>query len=350
MSDVRYERLKPLYGRLAELSTLPLWEIYDKLVIDAPEPLGRAYRWRYAELRELLMEAGQAISAEEAERRVLALKNPALERPGIAQTLFAGLQLVMPGEIAPAHRHSQGALRFVLEGDGGYTAVEGERCRMRRGDFVTTPSWTWHDHENTGKAPMIWLDGLDVPLVNFFGARFAEDSPTAQQPIHRPDDDSIRRWGSGMRPYGASHEAAYSPVFSYPYERARAAVRGLADAAPIDPHHGWKMIYAHPLDGGHVLPTIAAFLQKLPKGFETRPWRSTEATVFVAVEGGGTATVGGERLDFGENDVFVVPNWTSAVLAADEDTMLFSFSDRAAQQRLGLWREQIDPPPDARAA
>lgn len=343
MSAVLYERLQPLYGRLAELSTLPLWEIYDKLVVSSPEPLGTAHLWRYAELRELLMEAGEAISASEAERRVLALKNPALERPGIAQTLFAGLQLVMPGEVAPAHRHSQGALRFVLESDGGYTAVEGERCRMHRGDFVTTPSWTWHDHENTGDGPLIWLDGLDVPLVSFFGARFAEESPTAQQPIHRPDDDSVGRWGSGMRPYGAIHERAYSPVFSYPYERARAAVEAMSVAADPDPHHGWKMIYANPLDGGHVLPTIAAFLQKLPAAFRTRPWRSTEATVFVAVEGGGTARVAGEPFDFAVNDVFVVPNWSVLELEAGTQTVLFSFSDRAAQERLGLWREEPDP-------
>lgn len=342
---VRHEALQPLYERLAEVSALPLWEIYDSLLIEEPEALGQPFLWRYAELRELLMEAGRAISAAEAERRVLALKNPALERPGTAQTLFAGLQLVMPGEIAPAHRHSQSALRFVLESGGGHTAVEGERCRMRRGDFITTPSWCWHDHENTGDEPLIWLDGLDVPLVNFLGARFAEVCETEQQPIHRADDDSRMRWGAGMRPYGERHMAPYSPVFSYPYARARAALEAMAASAAADPTHGWKMIYTNPLDGGHVLPTIAAFLQKLPGGFRTRTWRSTEATVFVAVEGGGTAQVGDERLAFAENDVFVVPNWSTLVLTAHEDTVLFSFSDRAAQERLGLFREEAGSPP-----
>lgn len=109
----------------------------------------------------------------------------------------------MPGEIAAAHRHTQGAIRFVLEPSGGYTAVDGERCEMRRGDFITTPSWTWHDHENTGTGPLIWLDGLDVPMVNYFGSRFAEESELKQQQIFRINDDSTARWGQGLKPYRA---------------------------------------------------------------------------------------------------------------------------------------------------
>ncbi len=183
-----HPHLKDVYVEMGKRSAIPLWEIYHMLVSFEPKPMGDPFLWRYADLRPLLLEAGVKISAEEAERRVLALKNPGLERPGIAQTLFAGLQLVMPGEVAPAHRHTQGAVRFVLESSGGYTAVEGERCEMRRGDFITTPSWTWHDHENTGDGPLIWLDGLDVPMVNFFGPKFAEENETDQQPIFRAND------------------------------------------------------------------------------------------------------------------------------------------------------------------
>lgn len=340
--DLKHPGLASAYGRMEAASALPLWEIYDKLVAFEPSPAGVPHLWKWSEMRPLLLEAGTAISAEEAERRVVALKNPGLERPGIAQTLFAGLQLVMPGEVAPAHRHSQAAIRLVLESDGGYTAVEGERCTMSRGDFITTPSWTWHDHENTGAGPMIWLDVLDVPLVNFFGARFAEENPSDQQPIHRPDDASVLRWGSGMRPFEAGHDRPHSPVFSYPYHRARGALEDLAKGAP-DPYHGYKLTYSNPLDGGHVLPTIAAFLQLLPRGQSTRPWRSTEASVFAVLEGRGRAGIGGEEFDFGPNDIFVAPNWTSVALAAQDDVVLFSFSDRAAQERLGIWRsERLD--------
>lgn len=338
LKNIKYEHLRSSYAKMAEASTLPLWEIIGDLVADEPVPMGDAHIWQYEVLRPLLLEAGEQISAEEAERRVLALKNPGLERPGIAQTLFAGLQLVMPGEIAPAHRHTQAALRFVLESSGGYTAVQGERCLMRRGDLITTPSWCWHDHENTGDEPLIWLDGLDVPLVSFFGAKFAEELESDQQPIYRGDDDSVTRWGSGMRPFSGEHIHPYSPIFSYPYERARAGLAAMVES-DLDERHGWKMVYTNPLDGGHVLPTLSSFLQMMPKGFDSKPWRSTESTVFAVVEGSASVTIGETKFDFRENDVFVVPNWTRFNFHCSEDVVLFSFSDRAAQERLGFWRE-----------
>ncbi|PKP85496.1 MAG: gentisate 1,2-dioxygenase [Alphaproteobacteria bacterium HGW-Alphaproteobacteria-2] len=340
LEKLKYPALRDAYDIMARASAVPLWEIYDRLVSDQPAVHGAPHLWHYAQMRPLLMDAGTRISATEAERRVIALKNPGLDRPGIAQTLFAGLQLVMPGEIATAHRHSQGAIRFVLESTGGYTAVNGERCEMRRGDLITTPSWAWHDHENTGAGPLVWLDGLDVPLVNFFGAKFAEDHPQDQQPIDRQPDDSASRWGAGLRPFHGQHATPASPVLSYPYATTRAALERVASSDAPDAHHGWKMIYTNPLDGGHILPTIAAFLQMLPAGFRTRPWRTTEATVFAVVEGSGTARIGDAEWTFTESDVFVAPNWTWIALEAHTDCVIFSFSDRSAQERLGIWRAE----------
>ncbi|MEL6235920.1 MAG: cupin domain-containing protein [Pseudomonadota bacterium] len=334
-----HPHLAEAYSEMGQHSTIPLWEIYHKLVSFAPSSMGVPYVWRYADLRPLLMDAGQRISAEEAERRVLALKNPGLERPGIAQTLFAGLQLVLPGEVAAAHRHTQGAIRFVLESSGGYTAVEGERCTMQRGDFITTPNWCWHDHENTGDGPMIWLDGLDIPLVNFFGVKFAEENETDQQPIYRADNDSEPRFGRGLRPFAGADQKPYSPIFRYPYGPSRDALMQIAASDEIDPRYGHKMVYANPNDGGHVLPTIAAFLQHLPAGFETVATRSTESTVFCVSEGRGTAIIDATEFTFEENDTFVAPNWTQIQLKADTDLVLFSFSDRAAQERLGIFRQ-----------
>ncbi|MEM9048380.1 MAG: cupin domain-containing protein [Pseudomonadota bacterium] len=334
-----HPHLVEAYETMDRHSTMPLWEVYHKLVSFAPTSFGVPYIWRYADLRPLLMDAGQRITAEEAERRVLALKNPGLERPGIAQTLFAGLQLVLPGEIAAAHRHTQGAIRFVLESTGGYTAVEGERCSMQRGDFITTPNWCWHDHENTGDGPMIWLDGLDIPLVNFFGAKFAEENEVDQQPIHRADNDSEPRFGRGMRPFAGAEQKPYSPIFRYPYGPSRDALMHIAAGDEIDPGHGFKMVYANPNDGGHALPTIAAFLQYLPAGFETVAVRSTESTIFCVSEGRGTARIGETEFAFEENDTFVAPNWSHIQLKADTNAILFSFSDRAAQERLGIFRQ-----------
>jgi len=334
-----HPHLSDSYKEMGQHSAIPLWEIYHLLVASEPKTIGVAHNWRYADLRPLLIDAGQKISAEEAERRVLALKNPGLERPGITQTLFAGLQLVLPGEIAPAHRHTQGAIRFVLESSGGYTAVQGERCSMERGDFITTPSWCWHDHANTGNGPMIWLDGLDVPLVNFFGAKFAEENETAQQEITKGDDTSEHRFGAGLRPFANTEQKAYSPIFRYPYSRTRHALMQIAGSEKINPQTGFKLVYSNPNDGGHVMPTISAFLQHLPKGFETTATRSTDATVFSVVEGSGVALIDGTEIKFEENDTFVAPNWSTIQLRAETNVVLFSFSDRAAQEKLGIFQQ-----------
>jgi gentisate 1,2-dioxygenase len=68
--------------------------------------------------------------------------------------MYAGLQRVLPGEVAPAHRHTQSALRWVVDGEGAYTAVDGERVTMAPGDFIITPMLTWHDHGNPGDQPV----------------------------------------------------------------------------------------------------------------------------------------------------------------------------------------------------
>ena len=342
LNDIIHEHMRDAYDEMAKVSTVPLWEIFSSIVATEPTPGGDPFLWRYADLRPLILDAGERISATEAERRVLILANPGLAGPEITQTLLAGLQLVMPGEIAPSHRHTQGAIRLVLESSGGYTAVDGERCMMRRGDFITTPGWCWHDHENTGDGPLIWLDGLDLPMVNFFGVKFAEDYGEKQQRIRRGDDDSADRWGAGMMPYASSQQKPYSPIYSYTYKRARTALMKVVATDKPDPYHGWKLIYTNPRNGGHVLATLAAYLQYLPAGFETRTWRSTESTVFAVIEGQGSFVAGKKTRSFSENDIFVVPNWTHYSLKAESDLVLFSFSDRAAQEKMGIWREDVN--------
>ena len=201
----------------------------------------------------------------------------------------------MPGEVAPSHRHTQSALRFVLEGHGAYTAVDGERTTMSPGDFVITPPWSWHDHGNQSDEPMVWLDGLDIPLVNFLDAGFSEDDPRDIQPVERPEGDSLARYGAGLLPLGerrgnAAAEvggAITSPVFNYPYERARAALESMRKREAWDPCAGLRLRYTNPLDGGWAMPTIGTFLQLLPAGYATRAYRSTDATVFALVEGRG---------------------------------------------------------------
>ncbi len=289
------------------------------------------------------MEAGRLITAHEAERRVLILENPGLRgQSRITQSLYAGLQLILPGEVAPAHRHTQSALRLVVDGEGAYTAVDGERTTMRRGDFIITPAWTFHDHGNEGDQPVIWLDGLDIPIVDFLGAGFQEKGGADVQAVTRPEGDALARYGSNMVPVDF-HPRASDPtrVFVYPYTQTQHALDGIA-AGDIDPHHGWKLRYVNPATGASPMPTIGAFAQKLPAGFETRALRSTDSTIHVCLEGEGTALIGDQEFGFTRSDVFVVPSWHPLRLQARRDSLLFSYSDRPVQQALGLWREHKD--------
>jgi gentisate 1,2-dioxygenase len=314
--------------------------VLGALVTDEPVAKCAPALWRYAEVRPYLMEACKIISTEEAERRVMILENPAL--PGqsrITHSLFGGLQIILPGEIAPAHRHTQNALRFLVEGEGAYTAVGGERTLMRPGDFIVTPAWEWHDHGNLGTGPCVWLDGLDTPFAQFFGAIFRENYPDEEQPLARPGGDSAARFGAALLPVDYRTDGLASPLLSYPYERTRAALDQFAQGNQPHPAQGWKLRYANPATGRHPFPTMAAFMQVLPRGFSGAPYRSTDGAVFVVVEGKGTAAIGNEHYEFGPHDTFVVPPWTAYRLAAKSEAVLFSYSDRAAQEALGFWRE-----------
>ena len=176
----------------------------------------------------------------------------------------------MPGEVAPAHRHTQSALRFIIEGHGAYTAVEGERTMMEPGDFVITPSWTWHDHGNDTDQPMVWLDGLDIPIVRLFDASFAEPANADSQTVTRPEGDSLARYGANMLPVDWQPTVKSSPVFNYPYARSREALATLARNGDPDACHGHKLRYVNPASGESAMPTIGAFMQLLPAGFRHR--------------------------------------------------------------------------------
>src|SRR5687768_1959681 len=194
-----------LYGDMHPHNLTPLWEVLHALVPPKPGTPCVPALWKYDEVRPFLMRAGEAITAEEAVRRVLILENPALRgQSAITQSLYAGLQLILPGEVAPSHRHTQSALRFIVEGSGAYTAVDGERTMMQPGDFIITPSWTWHDHGNPGKEPVVWMDGLDIRIVQTFGAQFHQVFPQEVQPVSRSEGAASARFGSGLVPLGAT--------------------------------------------------------------------------------------------------------------------------------------------------
>jgi gentisate 1,2-dioxygenase len=301
------------------------------------------HQWSYDTVRNYLMRAGDIISAEQAERRVLILENPGLRGlSAIIPSLYAGMQLILPGEIAPCHRHAQCALRFVMEGDGAFTTVDGEKAIMRPFDLVLTPGMQWHDHANPTSDPMIWLDGLDIPTVRLFDASFAERLSEKVHAESAPAGDTVARYGGNMRPFhgsAADRRPAHQPLFHYPFELWRKNLAAVAASSDMDAHLGHALEFINPADGGSIMPTISAHVRMIPRGAETKPRKSSDGTIFVVVEGSGTALAGDRELHLVERDVFVVPSWTELRLQAATDMVLFGLSDKASQEKLGLYRE-----------
>lgn len=311
------ERREDFYRRLKDKNAAPLWVSLADLVLARPRPACIPALWRYEEIRPLLMESGGLISAQEADRRVLMIRNPGLNGiPQITQSLYAGLQLVLPGEITETHRHKASALRFVIEGDGAYTSVNGTKIVMHPGDLILTPSWTWHDHGNPASDPIVWMDGLDIPIVNMLDTSFAEHYPDGTQ--------------QALREQGGS-------PYSFPYAQAREKLIQLQKTGAIDPRHGVTLHYGN--DSG-TLPAMDTWLTLLTAGFHSKPCRSTDATVFCVTEGYGRTRIGHISFDWGPHDIFMAPSWEFVSHEVDNEAVLFSFSDRPLQTKLGLWREE----------
>lgn len=342
--DVARKR-QDFYQRLKPHDLAPLWEVMKGLLPPEPTSRAKAHRWRYESIRPLLIESGHLLTAEEAERRVLVLENPNF--PGQSRatsTLYAGIQVIMPGEFAPAHRHTPSALRFMLEGEA-YTSVGGERTTMRFGDFVITPPWAFHDHGNDTNEPALWLDGLDVPMIAFFEAVFREDSEETVPEVLRPEGDALARFGSGLLPLtGGSRYGQTSPIFSYPYERTREALFAATRGEDADPHLGTTLRYANPVDGGWTMPTMSTWISHYAKGADTTPMRSTDGIVMCIAEGTGSVEINGVAFDFAPRDVVIVPGWAWRAIRPSEDCVIFCFSDRVAQEKLGYFREERRKP------
>ena len=327
------------YERIAKHDMTPLWKVMKNVVTKEPLTRCAPVIWHYDDIKRLVMESGALITAEEAERRVLILENPGMRGESKAtNTLFAGVQMILPGEVAPAHRHVSSAIRFVLDGEGAYTAVEGEKAFMSPGDFVITANWAPHDHGNPSDKPMLWLDVLDAPAINFYETSFGEDFGGPTQATTRRDGDSLCFYGSGVLPDGTP-PTKRTPIINYTYARTRPVVERMMAAGDIDKSHGARVRYANPSTGGPVLPTMGANLAMLPKGFRGEPYCATDSTIFVCAEGRGSTDVDGQVLEWRPRDVFVVPSWKRYAHTTAEQSVLFSISDRPAQEALGIWRE-----------
>jgi gentisate 1,2-dioxygenase len=325
---------------LTSQDAMPLWpSLRGILPYDKPTHRTVPHVWRYEALRPLLLRAGELTPMEKAERRVLMLANPGLEgEPFATASIFFGLQLILPGETAPNHRHSPSAVRLIIEGEGGFTTVEGERCPMSRGDVILTPARLWHEHEHRGDGPMVWLDALDAPLVVKMEAAYCiEGEP--QNAGNRPDSSQTRFRRAGLLPYDRLDAIADDyPQFRYPWAEVRQALGDLAGGA--GPSEPVQLAYVNPETGQECMPVLGFSAIMLRPGEELTPTRRSASCGFLVIEGSGESEIDGESLAWGENDVLAAP--THAAIrhrnaSSSKPAFLIQIDDAPMQRKLGFY-------------
>ena len=338
--------LAAYYRELAAQDAGALWTIANTVEPWEPQSASQPMLWRYADLRAHVLRALDLVTPEKAGRRVVYLVNPGRRDVAAAVGwLYTGLQVMGAGEKASAHRHSTSALRFIMEGSGAYTIVDGHKVTLERNDFVLTPNGTWHEHGvEAGGSVCIWQDGLDIPLVNALEANFFEVHPLLSQPVAHPVDDTTGLYAApGLHPVDASWSRGHSPLLKYAWAPTYDSLCRYARATEGSPFDGVMMRYVNPLTGGPVMQTIGAAMQLLRPGERTRAHRHTGSAVYEVAKGRGWSVIGGRRFEWQERDIFCVPSWVfheHANASDSEEACLFQFNDSPVMEKLGLYREQ----------
>jgi gentisate 1,2-dioxygenase len=318
-----------------------LWE-QEEGVEPVPFPKTEAFMWPASIVNQLIEQAGHAVPVGN-ERRALQLFNPGFGGQfATTPTLVGAVQVLLPGETARAHRHSASAIRFITRGSGAYTRVNGERLYMSEGDLVLTPNWTWHDHNNDAAAPVVWMDGLDVPLVKYLDAWFFELYPDRQAADLLPPGISRRLYGhASLKPTWRQEQPSHSPLMLYSWRQTSEALAALRDQEG-DPHDGVALEYTHPLSGGPVIPTMSCWIQLLRPGQHLKAHRHTGSAVYCAFKGNGTTVIDGQAFNWTEGSYIALPPWSmhEHINTSDEDALLFSIRDTPLLKAMGLYREE----------
>lgn len=334
------------YQALEKLGAGALWNVANKIEPWEPVTDSVPMLWRFEDLREHVLRSLELVTPEEAGRRVVFLENPGRADVSAAVGwLYSGLQCMKPGECASAHRHAASALRFIMEGSGAFTVVDGHRMTLGANDFVLTPNGTWHEHGVGEEGSIcIWQDGLDIPLMNALEANSYEVHPDLNQAVAFPINDSIHTWaGKGLRPAGVPWSKPYSPLLKFEWAPTYEALLSYAKVTDGSPYDGVIMEYCNPHTGGPVMQTIGAAMQMLRPGEKTKAHRHTGSSVYHCAKGKGYSIINGQRFDWKEHDIFVVPSWMyheHANASDSEDACLFNFNDLPVMRALGIYREQ----------
>lgn len=324
---------------------LPLWKCESTLLPQQPKPDALPWLWKWAQLHELARRAGELVPVDRGgDRRALGLMNPGLNgQPFCSPTLWAAVQWLNAGEVEPAHRHTAQAVRFMIQGEGAYSTVQGDKIYLARGDFALNPPWFWHDHGSEGKGPAVWMDGLDVPLTNYLDASFFEASSKDQQDVTAAINGSVWKYGSGnLRPAWEQPVQQYSPISTYKWAATEQALLNLAkvDASLYD---DVALEYTNPHTGRPVMDTITAWIQMLRPGIHTKAHRHVSSAVYHVFEGEGATIINGMQFDWQRGDIFVIPSWAyhEHVNASRSDrAILFSMHDIPVLKALGKFREE----------
>jgi len=270
--------LDTLYEAAGALNFTPGWVPRKTPILwGEPRPKFSPAHWNYEDAKAGLDAAGRLIDVSLAERRNLVLRNPA---PGTnfetTRTLVCAYQMILPGEIAPSHRHSSHALRVIIDGKGAFSIVDGQKMPMETGDVVLTPGWSWHGHGHDGIEPAYWYEKVERVV--------------ASSPFRFTRDDISR---------------------------------GL-DAAEADAEgfRGARITLAAP-----EMPPMGLTMERLPSGTKTRRYRTTANTIFHVAEGAGETVINEQRFSWRRGDTVVAPCWHAISHHAKSDAQLFTLSD-----------------------
>jgi gentisate 1,2-dioxygenase len=327
---------------LAASNLLPLWPSLRALLPHKiPQRRTKPVIWRYQDARPLVLRAGELTPIEKAERRVLILSNPGLGPDATMATpsIYLGLQLIQPGETAPCHKHTPSAIRFVIEGSGGFTSVQGEKLPMEKGDLILTPAGMWHEHGHEGKGPVIWLDSLDLPLVYYLEASYATEGPH-QPSRNEPDSSQVRYRRAGLVPYQSLGNKSRYPLLRYPWPEVREALVAMSSGTAHN-ERVW-LAYVNPETGGECLPTLGFSAIMLRPGETATLTRRSASQVFHVIEGNGESLVDDTAMKWMESDTFVAPTHAKISLtnsSSKAPAFLFLVDDAPLQRKLGFYEE-----------